>query len=128
MIRIGIILAVLTIALMVWSYSYTPNHWKTMVFTTLCIAQMGHALAIRSNVRLTIELNPLTNIYLWGAVLLTTFLQLALIYIEPLQKFFETQPLTPVELAVCFGFSALMFTWVELEKLAVRLWVRFANR
>jgi P-type Ca2+ transporter type 2C len=128
MIRIGIILAILTIALMVWSYSYTPNHWKTMVFTTLCIAQMGHALAIRSNVRLTIELNPLTNIYLWGAVLLTTFLQLALIYIEPLQKFFETQSLTPVELAVCFGFSALMFTWVELEKLAVRLWVRFVNR
>ncbi len=128
MVRIGIILAILTIALMVWSYSYTPNHWKTMVFTTLCLAQMGHALAIRSNVRLTIELNPLTNIYLWGAVILTTFLQLALIYIAPLRAFFGTEPLTPIELAVCFGFSALMFTWVELEKLAVRLWVRFGNR
>jgi magnesium-transporting ATPase (P-type) len=54
MLRIGIIFALLTIALMVWSYHHdfgngNPNHWKTMVFTTLCLAQMGHALAVRSD-------------------------------------------------------------------------------
>ncbi|MEI6428038.1 MAG: cation-translocating P-type ATPase [Pseudanabaena sp. ELA607] len=133
MIRIGIILAILTITLMVWSATYKENpdhqsHWKTMVFTTLCIAQMGHALAIRSNIRLTIELNPFTNIYVWGSVIMTTGLQLALIYIEPLRNFFGTEVLTPIELGVCFGFSALMFTWVELEKIAIRLWARFSSR
>ncbi len=133
MIRIGIILSTLTIALMAWSYTYTANpdhksHWKTMVFTTLCIAQMGHAVAIRSNIRLTIELNPLTNIYLWGAVLMTTGLQLALIYIAPLRNFFGTEVLTFTELAICFGFSALMFTWVEVEKLVIRLWAKFTYR
>ena len=29
-------------------YSGNPDTWKTIVFTTLYIAQMGHALAVRS--------------------------------------------------------------------------------
>jgi Ca2+-transporting ATPase len=100
--------------------SGNPNSWKTMVFTTLCIAQMGHAIAVRSNDRLTIEMNPLTNPYLWGAVIVTTALQLMLIYVEPLRNFFETDWLSPHQLLICLGFSSLMFVWVELEKLVVR--------
>lgn len=129
MVRIGIVFAIITIALMVWAYSYTtapgyprdPNTWKTMVFTTLCIAQMGHAIAIRSNTQLTIELNPLSNPFLLAAVVVTTFLQLLLVYVPPLQQFFGTYYLSPFELAICFGFSALMFVWIEGEKLFVRL-------
>ncbi len=132
MIRIGIILAVITIALMVWAHGYTtantfndtysPNRWQTMVFTTLCLAQMGHAIAIRSNTQLTIELDPRTNPYIWGSVIMTTVLQMVLIYSEPFRRFFGTHLLTPTELAVCFGFSALMFVWIELEKLVIRWW------
>jgi P-type Ca2+ transporter type 2C len=127
MVRIGIVLGILTTIMMVWAYNYThaPEYtgdreaWKTMVFTTLCLAQMGHAIAIRSNTQLSIQLNPFTNLYVWGAVILTSVLQLALIYIEPLRKFFGTHVLTATELWVCIGFSALMFVWVELEKLFV---------
>jgi P-type Ca2+ transporter type 2C len=129
MVRIGIIFAVLTIAMMSWAYGYThapghgdPNAWKTMVFTTLCLAQMGHAIAIRSNTQLTIELNPRTNLFVWGAVIVTTIMQLMLIYVPPLRAFFGTQYLTPFELLVCFGFSALMFIWIEMEKVVVRLY------
>jgi P-type Ca2+ transporter type 2C len=129
MVRIGIVFAIITIALMVWAYNYTnapgydrdPNTWKTMVFTTLCIAQMGHAIAIRSNTQLTMELNPLSNPFLLGAVVVTTCLQLLLVYVPPLQQFFGTFYLSPFELAICFGFSALMFVWIEGEKLFVRL-------
>jgi len=96
-----------------------------MVFTTLCIAQMGHAIAIRSNTQLTVELNPLSNPYVLVSVGLTTLLQLLLIYVEPLRSFFGTHYLTVIDLSVCFGFSALMFVWIELEKLFVR-W--FMNR
>ncbi|MEG4113983.1 MULTISPECIES: cation-transporting P-type ATPase [unclassified Microcoleus] len=130
MIRIGIIFAILTIAMMSWAYGYTtnPNHvgdpeaWKTMVFTTLCLAQMGHAIAIRSNTQLTIELNPFTNVFVWGAVIVTTILQLMLIYVPPLRAFFGTHYLTGFELLVCFGFSALMFVWIEMEKLFLRFY------
>ncbi len=129
MVRIGIIFAILTITLMGWSYHHAnavvdemhdPARWKTMVFTTLCIAQMGHALAVRSKTRLTIEINPFSNPYVLGAVTITTILQLMLIYVEPLRNFFGTQWLDPMELLICLGFSALMFVWIELEKLFVR--------
>ncbi|WP_271254511.1 cation-translocating P-type ATPase [Pseudanabaena sp. Chao 1811] len=132
MVRIGIVLSIITISLMVWAHGYTnanfndvylPNRWETMVFTTLCIAQMGHAIAIRSNTQLTIELNPMTNPFVWGSVIMTTVLQLVLIYVEPFRIFFGTYLITPTELAVCFGFSALMFVWIELEKLVIRWWL-----
>ncbi len=133
MVRIGIVLAIITITLMVWAHGYTTTHtfgdtyspkrWETMVFTTLCLAQMGHAIAIRSNTQLTIELDPRTNPYIWGSVIMTTVLQMILIYSEPFRRFFGTYLLTPTELAVCFGFSALMFVWIELEKLVIRWWM-----
>jgi P-type Ca2+ transporter type 2C len=127
MLRIGLVLAVISIVLMWWSYGYTgtPEYlasgrdrdtWKTMVFTTLCLAQMGHAIAIRSNTQLTIQLNPMTNPYVWGSVILTTLLQMALIYVAPLRSFFGTHYLSGLELLVCVGFSSLMFVWIELEK------------
>jgi Ca2+-transporting ATPase len=128
MIRVGIVLAVFTIALMGWAYSYThlnhngldPERWKTMVFTTLCLAQMGHALAIRSNTQLTIELNPLSNPFVLASISLTTVLQLMLIYVPPLQRFFGTHFLSFTELSVCLGVSTLMFVWIEMEKLFIR--------
>ncbi|HBB33289.1 MAG TPA: magnesium-transporting ATPase [Cyanobacteria bacterium UBA8803] len=120
MVRIGIIFAIATIALMALAYEYFPAHWKTMVFTTLCIAQMGHAIAVRSNNRLTIEVNLFTNPYLLWAVTVTTALQLSLIYVPFLQNFFGTEPLTPTELLICIGFSTALFVWVELEKLFIR--------
>ena len=110
---------------MVWSYNYdhldgNPDRWKTMVFTTLCLAQMGHALAVRSDTKLTIQMNPFSNPYVLGAVTLTTGLQLLLIYVAPLPNFFDTHLLSPTELAICIGFSMLMFVWIELEKLFKR--------
>ena len=125
-IRIGIIFSMITITLMVGAYNAAqdtanPNSWKTMVFTTLCIAQMGHALAVRSHNRLTIQLNPFSNPYLLASVAVTTALQLMLIYVPPLRSFFGTDILTGQQLLICLGFSALMFVWVELEKLFINL-------
>jgi Ca2+-transporting ATPase len=130
-IRIGIILSILATSLMVWAYHYVqyspggdPERWKTMVFTTLCVAQMGHALAIRSNTQLTFELNPLSNPYVLVAVSLTTLLQLMLIYVPFLRNFFGTHYLSLSELGVCLGFSLLMFVWIELEKMIFRWYSR----
>jgi Ca2+-transporting ATPase len=124
MVRIGIVFAIISIALMSFAYQKHPDTWKTMVFTTLCIAQMGHALAIRSNSQLSVELNPFTNPFLLGAVIVTTILQLLLIYVPALRSFFGTEFLTLEELGICLGFSALMFVWVELEKLFFRFYRR----
>lgn len=124
-IRIGLIFGIVTIALMKWAddrthavgYPGDPDTWKTIVFTTLCIAQMGHALAVRSDRQLTIATNPFTNPLLLWAVLVTILLQLALVYIPSLQAFFGTHPLSLFELGICFGCSFLIFVWIECEKL-----------
>jgi Ca2+-transporting ATPase len=129
MVRIGIILAVITILMMVWAYGYTAqvqselldrDRWQTMVFTTLCLAQMGHALAIRSNTQLMLEVNPFSNPYLILSVGVTSILQLMLIYFEPFRSFFNTHYLSGLELLVCVGFSSLVFVWIEAEKLFIR--------
>lgn len=122
MLRIGVIFSIITIVLMLWAHSYAqnsgnPERWQTMVFTTLCLAQMGHALAVRSDTQLTVQLNPFSNPYLLASVTLTTVLQLMLIYVAPLRNFFGTYWLSPLELGVCLGFSTLIFVWIELEKL-----------
>ncbi|KAM3091632.1 cation-translocating P-type ATPase [Phormidesmis sp. 146-12] len=134
MVRIGLVLAVVTIFMMSWAYGYTEqvqgglldrDRWKTMVFTTLCLAQMGHALAIRSNTRLFAEVSPFSNPFMLLSVVATIIMQLMLLYIEPLRNFFGTHYLSFTELMVCVGFSALIFVWIELEKLFIR-W--FSNR
>jgi Ca2+-transporting ATPase len=126
MLRIGVVFAIISVTLMVWAYHWAqqegdPDRWKTMVFTTLCLAQMGHAIAIRSSSRLTIEMSPWSNPFVLGAVVLTLVLQLMLIYVTPLRNFFGTQLLSPFELLICFGFSTLLFVWVEAEKIYRRI-------
>jgi len=126
MVRIGLVFTVISVALMAWAYydaqlDGNPDRWKTMVFTTLCLAQMGHAIAVRSNTRLTIEMSPFSNPFVMVAVIITTVLQLMLIYVEPLRNFFGTHVITLQELAICFGFSTLLFVWVEMEKIVRRI-------
>jgi P-type Ca2+ transporter type 2C len=129
MLRIGVVFAITTIILMQWAFYHAqsvtgpgldPERWKTMVFTSLCIAQMGHAIAVRSNNQLTIEMNPFSNIFVLGSVIVTTILQLMLVYFPPLQSFFGTHYLPLDELLVCVAFSSILFIWVEAEKVFFR--------
>jgi Ca2+-transporting ATPase len=124
--RIGVVFGLQTIALMEIAYnSGNPSwheHWKTITFTTLCIAQMGHALSCRSDSKLLIELNPISNPYLLVSVIFTTILQLSLLYVPSLRQFFGTDALTASELGLCFGFSMLLVLWTESEKIFARWW------
>jgi Ca2+-transporting ATPase len=81
---------------------------------------MGHALAVRSDTKLIVEMNMFSNPYVLWSVTLTTLLQLALVYLPPLQSFFGTSALDFTELLVCLGFSALIVVWIEGEKLFLR--------
>jgi len=93
--------------------------WHTMVFTTLCLSQLGNALAIRSD-RLTLaQLGILTNRPLVGAVLLTFLLQMGVVYLPFAQRIFDTRALTLGQLALSLALSSIVFMAVEASK-----WVR----
>jgi Ca2+-transporting ATPase len=113
--RVGVVFALITICLMYWAAHHSA-HWKTMVFTTLCLAQMGHALSARSD-RPLLQVAPFSNPWLLWAVLLTTLLQLALLYVPSLSSFFGTHPLGATELGLCVLASLVFFLYLEIEKL-----------
>lgn len=122
--RVGVVFALIVIAVMLWSYRTAgpTGPWKTVVFTTLCLAQMGHALSARSD-RPLFQVNPFSNPALLWAVILTSGLQLLLLYVPWLAKFFGTVPLSASDLGVCVGVSLIFFVYLEAEKL-LRLWWR----
>ena len=91
-------------------------HWQTMVFTVLCLSQMGHVLAIRSERESFFTLGAFSNMPLVGAVLLTFALQLALIYVPFLQPIFKTEALSFGELMFALALSSVIFAVVEAEK------------
>jgi Ca2+-transporting ATPase len=119
--RVGLVFALMVISMMLLA-ERAGAPWKTMVFTTLCLAQMGHALSARSE-RPLLTVNLFSNPWLLAAVALTTALQLALLYVPPLSRFFGTTPLAAGDLLICLGFSLLLFAFLELEKL-YRIWRR----
>ena len=122
--RIGMVFALIVIGLMLYAANQAGDNWKTMVFTTLCLAQMGHALTTRSDLPLA-QVAPFSNPWLLYAVVLTSGLQMLLLYVPALANFFGTTPLGKHDLLVCIGFSLLFFLYLELEKI-FRLWRRGA--
>lgn len=95
------------------------DSWQTMVFTVLCLSQMGHVFAIRSDYASLFKQGLFSNKPLLLAILITLFLQLAVIYVPFLQPVFHTVPLTWAELGIAFALSTIVFIAVEIEK-AVR--------
>jgi Ca2+-transporting ATPase len=97
------------------------GHWQTMVFTVLCLSQMGHVLAIRSETDSIFKQGFLSNKPLVGAFLLTLGLQFATIYVPFLNPVFRTQPLSAGEFGITLALSSIVFVAVEVEKLAKRI-------
>ena len=105
-------------------YVYWRNgseDWQTMVFTTLTLSQMGHVLAIRSSTDSLFSQGLGSNKPLLAAVALTLALQLAVIYLPPLQSVFRTRALSLNDLGIALGLSTVVFIAVEIEKFLRRL-------
>jgi Ca2+-transporting ATPase len=107
-----------------WSNNITAANgapaWNTMVFFFLTIAQMGHALGLRSHRESFFTLKFFGNPLLIGAVAVTVLLQMLAIYTPFFHGLFNTNPLTLEQLVICFALSSVVFLGVEAEKWAIR--------
>jgi P-type Ca2+ transporter type 2C len=117
---VGLLMGLVSLLLGFFMWALDDLHWQTMVFTTLTLSQMGHALAIRSTKESLFSIGILTNKALMGAVLLTFFMQIAVIYLPFLQKIFDTKPLSIAHLLICLFLSTVVFWGVEAEKWVIR--------
>ncbi|MDX1762783.1 MAG: cation-translocating P-type ATPase [bacterium] len=113
---VGLLMGMVSISTQALFIADKETHWQTMVFTVLCLSQMGHVLAIRSERESLFSQGLLSNKPLLGAFLLTFVLQMATIYVPPLNPVFRTEPLSLDELAITLTFSSLVFLAVEMEK------------
>ena len=66
---------------------------RTIAFNTLVFFQLFFVFACRSEFHSIVEVGLLTNPYLVGAVLISTALQLLVVYVPFLQPVFHTVPL-----------------------------------
>ncbi|MEC4676646.1 MAG: cation-translocating P-type ATPase [Nitrospirota bacterium] len=114
---IGLLMGFASIFIQAWSIWTGHAHWQTMVFTVLCLSQMGNVLALRSERVSFFRQGLFTNKPLLGAVLLTFVLQMATIYVPFLNPVFKTEPLTFSELLFTLAVSSVVFFAVEARKM-----------
>ncbi|MBI5100752.1 MAG: cation-translocating P-type ATPase [Nitrospirae bacterium] len=117
---VGLLMGGVVLAVQAWAIKTEHAHWQTMVFTVLCLTQLGHVMAIRSEKESLFKIGIFSNKYLLGAVVLTFALQMGTIYIPVMNPIFRTEPLTVSELALTLTVSSIVFVAVEIEKLIRR--------
>jgi len=117
---IGALMGAIGLAVGAWYFFGGRANWQTQVFTSLAFAQIGQALATRSDHVSLLKMGLRSNPLMLGMVLLVAGLQLLVIYFPPLQSFFDTMPLSVVDLGVALGIGLVMFAVIEIQKLPLR--------
>jgi Ca2+-transporting ATPase len=115
MLWVGILMAGIALSLQGWAIR-NGLHWQTMVFNFLCLSQLGHVLAIRSEKQSFFGVGFFSNKLLIVAVLITLLLQFVVTFTPFLQPIFQTEALTLNEFILVGAASSLVFFAVEIEK------------
>lgn len=93
----------------------------TMTFTCFVLFDLFNALTCRSQTKLICEIGFLRNRTFLYSVLGSILGQLAVIYVPPLQKVFQTENLGALDLLLLTGLASSVFAVSELLKLCERL-------
>jgi len=94
--------------------------WQTMIFTTLAFLQVGQAMASRSSRESLFTMGLRSNPVLLGLAILTIVLQLLVIYVPFLDRFFNVVPLSSTELLLAAVLGNTAFWAIEIEKWFLR--------
>ena len=113
---VGVLIGGLALGLGSIYYFSNQPQWQTMVFSFLAFAQIFQALASRSSrdsfFKMGLSGNPLLA---WMTVLVFG-LQMAVIYVPALNRFFNVVPLNATDLGIAIGTGALILVAIEVEK------------
>jgi len=116
---VGLLMGFVCLFTQAYAIKTQLGHWQTMVFNVLCLSQMGNVLAVRSEKESLFKQGLFSNKFLLAAVIFTFLLQMATIYLPPLNPVFKTEPLTFNELLFTLVMSSIVFFAVELKKLII---------
>ena len=116
MIWVGMLMAGVTLTAQSWAIR-NGLHWQTIVFNVLCLSQMGHVLAIRSERLSFFSRRMFSNPALLFSVGIAFVLQAMATYVPALHRVFQTQALSMKEFVFVGLASSVVFLAVEMEKL-----------
>ncbi|MDX2820311.1 cation-translocating P-type ATPase [Streptomyces ipomoeae] len=104
----GAFVATVTLVVGVWARE-TGRPWQSMIFLILGATQLGVALGSRARP------GSLANPFLLVAVGAALSLQVAGVYLPPLQELLGTEPLPPTDLAIACAVSGLGHVVMRLQ-------------
>lgn len=96
----------------------------TFAFVLFVLGEMVNTYNSRSQKRSVFQINPLRNLYLFGAVLISVIFTILIVEWSPLQKYIETTGLTLEEwgMAILLSFTILIpaeiYKWFSRRKTA----------
>ncbi|HMM09854.1 MAG TPA: cation-translocating P-type ATPase [Paracoccus solventivorans] len=92
---------------------------RTAGFTVLVFAQLFNCFSARSETVSAFR-HLFVNRWLWGAVILSTLLQIAVVHLPPLNLAFGTQPLSPGQWLLCAALGSIVLWFAEMRKWVAR--------
>lgn len=99
---------------------YWQNHpdgsWQTVLFSSLAMAQVGQAMALRSFGHSFLRMGLFTNPLLLAMIAAVIVMQGAVVYLPALQPIFKTVALAPDTLAWVLLPGAVVFVLLEMDK------------
>ena len=95
--------------------------WQTMLFTSMVLAQLFLAMAVRSSRDSLFKIGVFSNRPMIWALAATLVLHLGVIYVPVMQDFFKTTALSLSQLGICVVAGLAVFGAVEIEKLILRM-------
>ncbi len=119
MIWVGVLMAIVALLSQVWAIN-NGMHWQTIVFNVLCLSQIGHVLAIRSESQSLFSLGLFSNKLLLLAAIISIVLQALVTFVPFLHPIFKTESLSLMESLYVIGASSIIFFAVEIEKALFR--------
>lgn len=118
----GLLIGAISIGLGGWVYfsEGADSPWQSVIFTSLALAQIFQALAIRSSKDSVFRIGLFSNPTLLGMMGAVLALQALVIYLPLLQGFFHTEALSLPLLGLIVGANALIWGVAEALKAAGR--------
>jgi Ca2+-transporting ATPase len=107
--RVGTVVAAVTIGVGIWAHA-TDRPWQTLTFLALGVTQL--AVALGSRAQPGTRANPM----LFAAVGAALILQLAGLYLAPLQSLLGTQPPAITDLIIVTAVSTLGYFAIRLDR------------
>ena len=117
---VGALIGLLALGVGYLYWEQELSQWQMMIFNTLAFAQVGQALASRSNREPLWRVGFFSNRPLLILLAIVVVAQVVVLLLPALENFFYTEPLRTLDWVISIGLGVLVYMALEAEKLMLQ--------